>query len=512
MTLGHWAVRWVLGVAIIGAFLHATVAPVAAQSDPPALVARLARISGIVAVRDAGEERWRVARLNLPLPPGDAVSVEAGGQAVLDIAASRIGLEGGAELRLDVLGDQAVEATLARGEIYLRLRDGAAPMRINTPRGVVQLTGDGRYAIAAGDGARPTIVTVLEGSARLDIAGAATTLTANQGASITGNGPFSVATARARSSAFTVAMMAQDPRVADATPELVRQMTGVGDLAQYGDWRTEGELGAVWVPRVEAGWVPYRQGVWAWVEPWGWTWVDDAPWGFAPFHYGRWTEIGPREDRAWAWEPAPLHAGVGIRPAYAPALVRFVGMRRTEGQTVAPQRGTMAVLGWTPLAPGEVYRPGFATSPEFRRRLNVNYARNTDAPVEAAAPGNLAAATLVPAWAMIDARPAQRASTRLPPLPPHVLEPLAAADLPGPSLATLGMTPATAARMGLVGRGPAREQRLILPTPLPPLRAAGGGNRPLAGGVAPGPEIAPAYPGLRPVPGPASATPGLPRR
>ena len=20
----------------------------------------------------------------------------------------------------------------------------------------------------------------------------------------------------------------------------------------------------------------------------GWTWVDDAPWGWAPYHYGRW--------------------------------------------------------------------------------------------------------------------------------------------------------------------------------------------------------------------------------
>jgi len=62
-----------------------------------------------------------------------------------------------------------------------------------------------------------------------------------------------------------------------------------------------------------AGWAPYREGHWAWVEPWGWTWIDDEPWGFAPFHYGRWAFVAG----AWSWVPGRLDPAV--RPVYAPA-------------------------------------------------------------------------------------------------------------------------------------------------------------------------------------------------
>ncbi len=35
-------------------------------------------------------------------------------------------------------------------------------------------------------------------------------------------------------------------------------------------------------------WTPFRDGRWAEIAPWGRTWIDNAPWGFAPAHYGRW--------------------------------------------------------------------------------------------------------------------------------------------------------------------------------------------------------------------------------
>lgn len=505
MGVRHLALRWITGLAIFGGLPG--VMPAAAQSDPPATVARLARITGTVSIRDAGEESWRVGRVNLPLPPGDAVWVEPGGQAVLDLAASRIGLAGGTELRLDALEDQALEATLAQGEIHLRLLHTPANTvtRIHTPRGIASLAGDGRYAILAGNATRPTVISVFEGSAKLDVPGASTTMAASQAATITGNGPYQVSTGPARLDAFAVAMMAQEPRIVEATPALVRQMTGVGDLAQYGEWRRSSELGMVWVPRVEAGWVPYRDGVWAWVEPWGWTWVDDAPWGFAPFHYGRWARIHQTGiDQDWAWVPAQWHTGVGFRPAYAPALVRFLGMRRPAGQTVAPRRGAFSVLGWVPLGPNEAYRPGFAGSPAFLQRLNMNHVRNASATGAdgVAAPALTGdAATLVPAWAMLASRPTQLARTRLPPLPPEGMETIQAADLPGPVPETVGMTPFIAERMGLIGPGaeqaPQRARLHVFPTLRP--AGAGGLREP---GTAPGPDITPAFPGLRRAPGP----------
>ena len=76
--------------------------------------------------------------------------------------------------------------------------------------------------------------------------------------------------------------------------------------------------GNVWTPAgVASDWAPYRYGHWVWVEPWGWTWVEDEPWGFAPFHYGRWAYA----QHSWCWVPGP----VVVRPVYSPALVAFVG-------------------------------------------------------------------------------------------------------------------------------------------------------------------------------------------
>ena len=53
------------------------------------------------------------------------------------------------------------------------------------------------------------------------------------------------------------------------------------------------------------------------VGAWGSTWVDYAPWGYAPFHYGRWSYIGGR----WGWCPGAYVA----RPYWAPAMVGWVG-------------------------------------------------------------------------------------------------------------------------------------------------------------------------------------------
>jgi hypothetical protein len=135
------------------------------------------------------------------------------------------------------------------------------------------------------------------------------------------------------------------------------EMTGYEDLDDYGRWQYVGGYGTVWVPSsVAADWAPYRNGHWAYVEPWGWTWVEDEPWGFAPFHYGRWAYAGNR----WCWVPGP----VAVRPVYAPALVAFVG---GVGISVGGGPG----VGWFPLAPGEVYVPYYRGSRNYVERVNV---------------------------------------------------------------------------------------------------------------------------------------------
>ena len=158
----------------------------------------------------------------------------------------------------------------------------------------------------------------------------------------------------------------------DSANYVSREMTGYEDLDEYGDWSYVAGYGRCWRPRVlVAGWAPYRFGHWAWVGPWGWTWVEDEPWGFAPFHYGRWAFASG----GWLWVPGPSV----VRPVYAPALVGWVG----GGPGVNFSFGFGAGVGWFPLAPGEVFIPGYRVSRVYVNNVNftntrVDYARVTN--------------------------------------------------------------------------------------------------------------------------------------
>ncbi len=189
-----------------------------------------------------------------------------------------------------------------------------------------------------------------------------------------------------------------------------RDIPGYSDLDAAGGWRTTPEYGAVWTPRgVPVGWAPYRNGHWAWISPWGWTWVDDMPWGYAPFHYGRWVFVGG----GWAWVPGPM-AGPGVayvRPMYAPALVAWVG---GPGFGVSVGIGGGAAVGWFALGPREVFVPSYRYSPGYIERVNVTntvivnrtvFANASVANVNYVNRGVAGAVVAVPAGAMVSGRP-----------------------------------------------------------------------------------------------------------
>src|SRR6185295_11890306 len=61
------------------------------------------------------------------------------------------------------------------------------------------------------------------------------------------------------------------------------------NLSPYGKWLQDATYGYVWVPTIQQGFRPYfSNGYWVMTE-YGSTWVSTYPWGWAPFHYGRWT-------------------------------------------------------------------------------------------------------------------------------------------------------------------------------------------------------------------------------
>jgi hypothetical protein len=282
------------------------------------------------------------------------------------------------ELDVNRLDDQTFQASLPQGEVYLDLRNlnSGDTYQITTPRGTAMISQPGRYEVASGDQAHAGMVTVLEGAAQVSGDNLNLAVGAGQAAVLSddGNGgPVQASVTAAQGDDQLIAWArSREPR--EAPPQAAVGMTGTQDLAQYGRWSTSPDYGAVWYPQVAADWVPYRAGHWAWVAPWGWTWVDDAPWGFAPFHYGRWVQIGPR----WAWAPRPIVVvaePVPVVPVYAPALVSFIG--NLGGVGIGISIGGPSV-GWVPLGPREVYYPTFRVSRRYARNVNITYVKNVN--------------------------------------------------------------------------------------------------------------------------------------
>src|ERR1039458_8402512 len=72
------------------------------------------------------------------------------------------------------------------------------------------------------------------------------------------------------------------------------------NLSPYGQWVSDPQYGNVWVPNEEGNFRPYgSRGHWVMTD-YGNTWVSDDPWGWACYHYGRWTYDNYY---GWIWVP-----------------------------------------------------------------------------------------------------------------------------------------------------------------------------------------------------------------
>src|SRR5947209_12131978 len=96
-----------------------------------------------------------------------------------------------------------------------------------------------------------------------------------------------------------------------------------------GSWIDVGDYGYCWQPDVAVSnnsWRPYADGYWAYTDL-GWTWVSYEDFGWATYHYGRWSRLA---DYGWVWFP-------GSDLEWGPAWVSW----RTGGD----------YIGWAPLPP-----------------------------------------------------------------------------------------------------------------------------------------------------------------
>ena len=339
----------------------------ATSQDPPSRVARLNYMQGSVSLQPGGENDWVAAVLNRPLVTGDNLWTDDDSRAEVHVGSTALRLGPKTGITLLEVSDSAAQIRLALGSLIVKVRhvDDEDSYEIDTPNVafVVMQPGDYRIDVDA-DGNR-TAVTVWLGRGEVTASGSSHNVVAGQQAIYTGTDQLNYESGQipAKNELDSWALD-RDRREdqSDSANYVSRETTGYEDLDQYGSWSDVAGYGTCWQPtEVAVGWAPYRFGHWAWVGPWGWTWVEAEPWGFAPFHYGRWAFAG----NAWVWVPGPRV----IRPVYAPALVAWVG--GGPGVKFSFGRG----VGWIPLAPGEVFIPGYRVSRAYANNVNVTNTR-----------------------------------------------------------------------------------------------------------------------------------------
>ncbi|HEY3840609.1 MAG TPA: DUF6600 domain-containing protein [Bryobacteraceae bacterium] len=382
----------------------------APSQDPPSRVARLDLIQGQVSFQPATVSDWTAATLNYPMTVGDHLYADDSARAELHIGSTAVRLGPRSGLSVLNLDDHLAQIRVDTGAMILRVKylDDGDAYEIDTAQGAITILRPGEYRIDTDPDRNATMVTVRSGDAAVSTQGGNFPVHPRQTAYFAGDGQPPQIQSENPTDPFDLFALDQD-RAEDSLPEpryVSRDMPGWQDLDRNGQWGNDPSYGPVWRPTtVEAGWAPYRYGHWAWIEPWGWTWIDDAPWGFAPFHYGRWVMAGG----GWAWVPGP----VAPRPVYAPALVAFVG---GHGFSMAVGVGAgIGAVAWFPLGPREVFVPAYRVSPVYVNRVNVTTVNVTNIAVVNRTYVNRTYVTAVDQRTFVSAQPVHRAIMNVPP-------------------------------------------------------------------------------------------------
>jgi hypothetical protein len=393
-----------------------TLAVVSFADDPPARVARLRDMEGSVSFRPGNVDDWAPASRNRPLTTGDYLWTDKDARSELRVGATTIRMGPETAFAFLNLDDHVVQMQVTQGSARIHVRsisEGEA-LEVDTPNVAVSLLHPGTYRIDV-DGNGDSTVSVRHGNAVATADGSEVPVQERQVGTFLGKHPLydlEDETAPDSWERWCADQERRDeqPRVSAkyVSPEAV----GYEDLDAYGRWREVPEYGAVWIPtQVSRSWAPYRAGHWGYVAPWGWTWIDDAPWGFAPFHYGRWAFLAG----SWVWVPGTVVA----RPVYAPALVAFVG---GGSWSASLSLGVGGGVAWFPLGPREVFYPSYAVSRTYVQNINVTHVNVTNinvtninaAPVTYVNQSVAGAVTAVPRATFVSAQPVAAASVAVP--------------------------------------------------------------------------------------------------
>jgi hypothetical protein len=353
--------RFIKAVTLIALAVFSTLA----LADPPARVGRVSLAQGQVSISSEVGDEASAALVNWPVTSHNQVTTGRDARTEIRIGSTSVRLDADSSMEVSELDDDSLRLHLNYGSVSVRIltADVLAGFELSTPNGTIRLQEPGRLRVDAERERGTTAVNVFDGVAVVEDRGSQLLVRAGKRAEIRDD---DVRTGLAVRDSFDDWAQSRDQRDDRSVSAryVTSEMTGYEDLDQNGTWRDDAEYGPLWQPRVVAAdWAPYRDGSWTWVAPWGWTWVDNAPWGYAPFHYGRWVLVNQR----WCWAPGRNFG----RPVWAPALVGWVG---GGGWSLSFGSGgrhhARPAQGWYPLSPRDSFVPGYRLSHDHLQRIN----------------------------------------------------------------------------------------------------------------------------------------------
>ncbi len=338
-----------------------------AQAEALPNAARIQRVDGEVALNNTlGDQnentQWIAAAPNQPFSVGDRIYTRDNSRASLAFSGRNFArLEPNTALDIVALRDDATQLALRDGSAIFDV--GYLPpgqlFEVATPHGAIDFVQPGLYDIGFDDNGA-TIVSVLSGLAQVVGQGGSGQISKGELLTLAGTTAAQVLLSRLNHQdagylvddyyryqypnyydgryvnydTYLSDPYYYDPYRRDISYQYVSSIIpGISDLGYYGDWQYLDGSGYAWSPRVATSWSPYQDGYWFNDYPYGLTWVSDEPWGYAPYHYGRWSRYGDR----WYWIPD----GVNTSPRYSPALVAFLPLQND--------------IGWVPLGPSDPY-------------------------------------------------------------------------------------------------------------------------------------------------------------
>ena len=279
-----------------------------AQNDPPDQAGRISYASGTVSIQPSGSDDWGQLYPNLPIGPGDRIFTDQDGQVEIQIGQSYVRIGPNTDITLVNDGPDSISFGVAQGSVRVHsygLWQGQG-LDVSTPNGDGRLDrpGEFRADILPDQGA--TVFTTTANDLVISGAGGFWKQIGSwQALELVGTNPvYPQWLQLTQPDSLDAWSQQRDQQINNAVSYqyVSQEVPGAAELDRNGDWTPDSEYGPIWFPRnVQADWQPYHNGHWVNRDPWGWVWVEDEPWGYAPFHYGRWVNYQGR----WGWIPGP---------------------------------------------------------------------------------------------------------------------------------------------------------------------------------------------------------------